>query len=710
MAESQIAHGPTLAAEAPPRGDGDDRLPAGASAGDYLVERFLGAGAMGDVYAGRHPVIGKRVAIKVLKRELAASPEAAERFIREAQAVNQIDHPNVIDVFGFGRLDDGRLYLVMDLVDGRSLRKAVQDGPLAVDAALDVLAQIADALDAAHARGVVHRDLKPDNVMLTNGTPSKVLVLDFGIAKLAAVGATGNGTLTGKGTWLGTPGYMAPEQWSADGAGPASDRYALGVMAYELLSGALPFQAPTLPQMMEQHFRAPVPALSMRGNVTHHQTLDPVLARAMAKSPDARFSTARELVEALRDAADGRAMPRGSKDRRSLVAPAVAGASVLGLAVVGFFVVRDGNPQPEQRPNAPLVSPDGFVRIQVITQPPKATVMRGDQLVGSSPATLEVRAGTPLALKITKPGYRTIDEALAPGTDAVVRKELQPINTFEGVWAMPDGQLRAFQRVGEEVAVSKLQTVTGEREFWRKFELVESPSGVVFATNAELTDDRGARDPSCQIQHRIEYHFDPEHATLDVRAERVETARKDGRCFVRAREPGTPIALVRADGKGDETRWTQPPVGKPIKGADIKLPKDTLDNFSDVQQKTPPTVDPKEQELSKKQALDKKTVLKSRPQKLRPPINTGNAPKAPINAKQAPNQVDTKNAPVNAEGKLANQPPPQDTGAQAPQQAPPQPPPQAKPQTKAPPQQAPNQPRGDSQVAPQIQQQTGDKK
>src|SRR4051812_46196045 len=133
MAESSpLAHSPTLVATAPSGGDGD-LLEAGATAGEYVVDRFLGAGAMGEVYAGRHPVIGKKVAIKVLKQEAAASREAAERFIREARAVNQVEHPNVIDVFAFGRLADGRLYLVMDLVEGKSLRKALIDGPLDVE-------------------------------------------------------------------------------------------------------------------------------------------------------------------------------------------------------------------------------------------------------------------------------------------------------------------------------------------------------------------------------------------------------------------------------------------------------------------------------------------------------------------------------------------------------------------------------------------------
>src|SRR5512146_1329452 len=146
MADSSpLAHSPTLAANVPAAtasgggaGSGDT-LPTGTAVGEYVVERFLGGGAMGEVYAGKHPVIGKRVAIKILRHELAASAEAAERFIREARAVNQIEHENVVDVFAFGRLDDGRLYLVMDLVDGRSLRARLVDGALPVGLALDIL-------------------------------------------------------------------------------------------------------------------------------------------------------------------------------------------------------------------------------------------------------------------------------------------------------------------------------------------------------------------------------------------------------------------------------------------------------------------------------------------------------------------------------------------------------------------------------------------
>ena len=302
-----IASGPTVLAPGTDAGAADgagDRLEEGASAGDYVVDRHVGAGAMGDVYAGHHPVIGKRVAIKVIKRSLARSAEAATRFLREARAGNHVDHPGVVDVFAIGRLADGRLFLVMDLLDGRSLRERLRAGPVPVAVARRVLGEIAAALDAAHARGVIHRDLKPDNVMLTGPDDAPTAhVLDFGIARLVA-DSTDAGTmetLTGQGTWLGTPAYMAPEQWSADGATAASDRYALGIIAYELLTGRVPFAGGSVVAMMEQHFRAPVPTVTSSERRLP-AAVDRVLGKALAKEPGERVAVAHEMAVAIEQA------------------------------------------------------------------------------------------------------------------------------------------------------------------------------------------------------------------------------------------------------------------------------------------------------------------------------------------------------------------------------------------------------------------------
>ena len=573
MAESSpLAHSPTLvAATSRVAGDGDVLAP-GAVAGEYVVDRFLGAGAMGDVYAGHHPVIGKKVAIKVLKHEAAASPDAAERFIREARAVNQVDHPNVIDVFAFGRLPDGdgRLYLVMDLVEGKSLRKALVDGPLDVETALYVLGEVALALDAAHARGVVHRDLKPDNVMLGTQTPPKVFVLDFGLAKLVSVtdAPLEGAPLTGKGTWLGTPGYMAPEQWSADGAGPASDRYSLGVMAFELLSGQLPFQAGSLPQMMEQHFRTPVPALSTRGAIATHAAFDPVITRAMAKDPDKRFASGREMVEALRAAAGSRRTRGSATAGRRQWVPIVAGAGVLGLSFAAYLAVRskpvtDRGAAAATRTDEPGV---GLTRVEVISVPDKAQVWRDGRLLGTTTLAIDARPDEELVLDVRKPGYAPahyIRRAGDPTTPPVF--ELASVNGFEGVWELPNHELRAFQRVGDRVDVFKLETIEGERAFFRHFELVPAEDGVAFATTEEVVDPRGPNDPGCHIPHHVEYHYDPEPDALVVQPEHVEISFRDGHCVIVSRDPGVALTLTRVDRERTDVHRSDAPIGVPPK-------------------------------------------------------------------------------------------------------------------------------------------------
>jgi serine/threonine-protein kinase len=221
--------------------DGEGLLAIGTDVGGYAIERELGRGGMGIVYAATHPVIGKRAAIKVLNPAVSDNATTVSRFVQEARAVNSIGHPNIVDIFAFGALPDGRNYLAMDLLDGESLRARLKRGPLHVREAVEVVDEIASALIAAHDKGFIHRDLKPDNVFLV-AVPGRVDIklLDFGLAKLLPkAGPRAHRTVTG--TILGTPDYMSPEQLrDSDAVDPRTDIYALGVMAFECLTGKKP--------------------------------------------------------------------------------------------------------------------------------------------------------------------------------------------------------------------------------------------------------------------------------------------------------------------------------------------------------------------------------------------------------------------------------------------------------------------------------------
>jgi len=213
----------------------------GVDAGGFVIDGEIGRGGMGVVYSATHPMIGKRAAIKVLKRSLSQNPATVERFLQEARSVNAIGHPNIVDIFAFGRLPDGRHYLVMDLLEGEPLRKRVKRGALPVSEAALVIDEIATALQAAHAKGFIHRDLKPDNVFLVaNPNRFELKLLDFGLAKLSADALNARAYRTATGAQIGTPDYMSPEQLRSSKVDARTDIYALGVMAFELLVGGRP--------------------------------------------------------------------------------------------------------------------------------------------------------------------------------------------------------------------------------------------------------------------------------------------------------------------------------------------------------------------------------------------------------------------------------------------------------------------------------------
>ncbi len=535
-------------------------LAAGQRVGEYVVDRPLGAGAMGGVYAGHHPVIGKRVAIKVLHAQLAASADAGLRLVREAQAVNQVAHPGVVDVFAYGRLDDGRTYLVMDLVDGETVRARLRRGPLPPAVAVEVIDAIARALDAAHARGVVHRDLKPDNVMVHDGPPLTVKVLDFGIAKLRPqAGAPSTATLTAQGSWMGTPAYMAPEQWSADGATAASDRYALGVMAYELLTGRPPFQAANVPALMEAHFRAAVPTASGQGKVWP-AAVDRVLAAAMAKDPDQRPPTAGAFADDLRAALAGSevgadaARPgprRPSHATRATSATVLAGGAVALAAggLAGYLALAG----PGQRTTGAggagaSVSPGG--EVEVLSTPPGALVHRAGASPMLTPARLQVAAGAPLEIEVRKPGYAPLRRQLERGS-GVVEVRLTPIVQFEGVWSLPSGELRRFRRDGEVVVAYRLGAADEPGTFYRRFEFVDQGgTAAVWTAEENFVDARAPAEPTCNVPLRAEYVYDPGGDELELRRERVQLELVGGKCVPMAHAWAEPERLIRVVGDG----------------------------------------------------------------------------------------------------------------------------------------------------------------
>jgi predicted Ser/Thr protein kinase len=262
--------------------------------GRYRLEERLAGGGMGMVYAGRDERLGRRVAVKLLKEDLATDPHFVERFRREARAVAALVHPNIASVFDYGQ-DGGRHYIVMELVPGRDLARLMrEEGPPHVGRAVSITAQLCDALGHAHKAGVVHRDVKPGNVIVA--AEDHVKVTDFGIAR-----APGDATLTTAGSVLGTAQYISPEQAADRAVGPPSDVYSAGIVLFELLTGAVPFTGDSPIALALRHVNEEVAAPSAV-NPSVAKELDRVVAKATAKDPGARFRDGAEMAAAVRGA------------------------------------------------------------------------------------------------------------------------------------------------------------------------------------------------------------------------------------------------------------------------------------------------------------------------------------------------------------------------------------------------------------------------
>ncbi len=334
---------------------------AGSVLAGYRLEQQVGRGGFAVVFRALDERLGRPVALKILSPALASSsPEFRRRFIAESRAAATVDDPHIIPVYEAGEAD-GVLFIAMRYVAGGDLRQVLErEGALAPDRAADFVSPVASALDAAHSAGLVHRDVKPGNILVDAraGLPDHVYLSDFGIVKGAALGS-----LTGVGSSnLGTPDYMAPEQISGQPVDGRTDQYSLACVTVQLLTGTVPFERDSLPALIYAHLSVPPPSLvSLRPDLP--AAVDQVVAKAMAKTAEKRYDSCGDFADALRDA-----LGLTPYHRRSSAADASA------LAAVGRFRPGPGRNGRFARPAAPRPAPSSHSRLAPSRHPPPGTV------------------------------------------------------------------------------------------------------------------------------------------------------------------------------------------------------------------------------------------------------------------------------------------------------------------------------------------------
>jgi serine/threonine-protein kinase len=469
--------------------------------GRYRIVRVLGEGGMGRVYVAEHMAIQKLVAIKVLRPEFTDRGEIVTRFQQEAISASRIKHPNVLEIFDFGRLDAGPFFLVMELLEGRDLATELRRvRTIDLLTGIRIAFQICAALGAAHSRGVVHRDMKPDNVFLQHADPGVVAVkiVDFGIALLRddserAGPDSDRPRLTKAGTILGTPEYMAPEQGAGRRADHRADIYATGIILYEMFTGRVPFSAPTFVETLAKHQTEPPPPMAPALS----QELRAVIVRALAKNPDERFQRVHDFERALAVTPEGVMAARQAARTRSFVTspgstPPPAGipmpvtrrtpaplnprpraetpvgteASVvraapgtskrfalIGLAAAGVMVLaafafdtfgRAGSPNASDTPVVTSVgAASPGLEIEVTTNPTGATLrMSGKVVCATTPCRVRATPGERLELEATKGRLRGVLRTPAQNAETLTiplgESNVRLCNVeVDGVWYGP---------------------------------------------------------------------------------------------------------------------------------------------------------------------------------------------------------------------------------------------------------------------------------
>jgi serine/threonine-protein kinase len=430
--------------------------------GRYKVEAVLGEGGMGIVYRCVHTIIGKKVAMKVLRADLARDAEVTERFLNEAKAASAIGNAHIIDISDFGQFQDGATYFVMEFLVGQPLTKAGDNGQaVPIPRLIHIARQLAEGLAAAHAANIVHRDLKPDNIFLIDrgGEKDFVKILDFGIAKVSTSGE--GAKLTRAGAVFGTPHYMSPEQAAGQPVDHRGDIYSFGVILYEMASGRVPFDADNFMGILTQHmYKAPVPIRALVPQLQEVPAgLEAIVLKCLSKRPEHRYQSMTELMADLDKLKAGLVpdavpemmarsggfnvpsdyfkkpqMPEPLPASPEMAAPrskwplvaGVAGVAVAVALVAGIFAkssttgaqpeparANAANPEPPApvtpaqpaavTPSEPVKAPK---RVMLAVDPASARVLLGDKDLGAGAQMLEVEPGKSVEVTVRLDGYK----------------------------------------------------------------------------------------------------------------------------------------------------------------------------------------------------------------------------------------------------------------------------------------------------------------
>ena len=457
----------------------------GATVDDrYKLEDVLGEGGMGVVYGCRHTIIDKRVAMKVLRADMARDEEATERFLTEAKAASAIGNPHIIDISDFGLFADGSTYFVMEYLDGIPLSRVVEGHePVPVSRLLHIARQLAEGLSAAHNAGIVHRDLKPDNIFLVTRGKERdfVKILDFGIAKVSSQG----NKLTRAGSVFGTPHYMSPEQAAGAPVDHRGDIYSFGVILYELASGKVPFDADNFMGILTQHmYKAPVP---IRALVPEPQEVPPgleaIILKCLSKRPEQRYQSMDDVLEDLSILVDGLVpaavqemmnrsggfnVPADYFKKASAAMPALMPAAPVGpvdmrnrwpmyagvagvlfaIGLVGTILIMDASSSASVPPRAaaptaksksvdPATQTDTVATtpIAIAVEPSNAVVKRDGEDLGALPVILQVGAGEVIELVIEAEGYKSrtigIDDSVDKRMIKLEKIEDKPVSRVQ---------------------------------------------------------------------------------------------------------------------------------------------------------------------------------------------------------------------------------------------------------------------------------------